>query len=353
MRTLAIDVREALRDHPTGKARWTKCFVKELISRKLPLLLIGQSTLPDSWVQSHVQSLTLPAGMRWHLAAANALLQKKQDILSFSPTSFIVPAITGGRVPTIPLVHDLIAFRGEPHQRRAQIIEHLTLRRALSTAQHICAISEATKNDLLNRYRFLKADSISVIYAGPYAESAPLNTPDDQTILSVGTLCPRKNQLRLIQAFALLPEVLRTQTRLIIAGGRGWGDRDIIHLARITPGVEWKGYVTDKEYEDLFARATVFAYPSLYEGFGLPVLDALQRGIPVLTSRRGSLPEVAGEAAVFIDPEDPDSIAQGLTKLLRDAPLRERLRTEGPLQAQSFSWKRTVDLFLSGIQKFL
>ncbi|ALM09806.1 MAG TPA: hypothetical protein DEB30_03900 [Candidatus Peribacter riflensis] len=350
MRRLAIDVREALSTHPTGKARWTRCFVDELLTRELPLTLLSHQPLPAAWQRPSVQSVVLPAGLRWHFSAAQWLTAHRKDITSFSPTSFIVPFMIGGNVPVIPLVHDLIAFRGEPHQKKAQIIERLTLRRALSAACHVCAISEATRHDLLNRYRFLPEENVSVIFAGPYRASAPLATPDGRTILSIGTLCPRKNQLRLIQAFALLPEALRQRTQLVIAGGRGWSDREIIRSARETPGVTWRGYVSDAEYEELLSHATVFALPSLYEGFGMPVLDALQRGVPVLTSRRGSLSEVAGDAALFADPEDSADLSRGLQTLLTDDSLRARLRTLGPQQANTFSWKRTVDLFLSGVQ---
>lgn len=353
MRTLAIDCREALSEKPTGKARWAHCFLTELFTRNLPVLLLGNRPLPTAWQLPHVQSQVLPSGMRWHLHAARFLASRRSEFTYFSPTSFIVPFLAGGAVPTIPLVHDLIAFRGEPHQRKAQIIERLTLRRALAQACHVCAISEATKHDLLNRYGFLKSENISVIFAGPYSETAPSNVPDGRTVLSVGTLCPRKNQLSLIRAFANLPEAIRERSRLIIAGGRGWHDREIVRLARETPGVEWRGYVTDQDYESLLSSASVFALPSLYEGFGMPVLDALQRGIPVLTSKRGSLPEVAGEAALFVDPEDEAALTQGLKTLLEDDTIRQRLRTAGPLQASQFSWKRTVDLFLSGVQAFL
>lgn len=353
MRTLAIDCREALSDKPTGKARWAHCFLTELFQRNVPVLLLGNRHIPSAWQLPHVESVVLPAGMRWHLYAMRLLSERRNHLTYFSPTSFIVPFLSGGALPTIPLVHDLIAFQGEPHQRKAEIIERLTLRRALSLASHVCAISEATKHDLLNRYGFLKSENISVIFAGPYSETAPPNVPDGRTVLSVGTLCPRKNQIRLIHAFAALPEAIRERSRLVIAGGRGWHDREIVRLARETPGIEWRGYVTDAEYEELLSSATVFALPSLYEGFGMPVLDALQRGIPVLTSRRGSLPEVAGDAAFFADPEDQSSLTQGLKTLLTDDTVRTALREAGPLQAGQFSWKRTVDLFLSGIQRLL
>ncbi|MFH1444188.1 MAG: glycosyltransferase family 1 protein [Candidatus Peregrinibacteria bacterium] len=353
MRTLTIDCREALSATPTGKARWAHCFLEELFTRNLPVLLLSDRALPSSWQLPNVRSHILPAGARWHLRAARLLRSRKNDLTYFSPTSYIVPFLTGGSVPVIPLVHDLIAFRGEPHQRKAQIIERLTLRRALANACHVCAISEATKHDLLNRFAFLKSERISVIFAGPYSETAPQNVPDGRTILSIGTLCPRKNQIGLIRAFAALPESTRNNARLVIAGGRGWRDREIIRLARETPGVEWRGYVTDTEYEALLSTATIFALPSLYEGFGMPVLDALQRGIPVLTSKRGSLPEVAGDAALFADPEDQIALTHSLKTLLEDSAVRMQMTRAGPQQALRFSWKRTVDLFLSGVQAFL
>lgn len=121
--------------------------------------------------------------------------------------------------------------------------------------------------------------------------------------------------------------------------------------ARSTPGVEWIGYGSRAQEEELLSRCTVFALPSLYEGFGLSVLDALHHGIPVLTSERGALKEIAGDAAIFVNPEDVRSIADGLQRLLTDSALRDRLSCEGKAQAQKFSWKRTVDTFLSALDR--
>lgn len=350
MRRIAIDVRAALVPHPTGKGQWVRGFVTELLSHSVPLLLLSDTPISSAWRRPHVESLVRSPGLLWHFSMARALRKRRAEILFFAPTSFIVPFLVGECVRTIPLVHDLIAFRGEPHDRKAQFIERLTLGRALRNAEHICVISEATKRDLLARFPFLKQDAISVLFAGPFMFSPPPNHPDGRTILTVGTLCPRKNQLRLIRAFALLPEEMRARTSLVLAGGRGWHDDEIVQSAAKTPGVEWRGYVSDDDYARLLDTCTVFAFPSLYEGFGMPVLDALQRGIPVLTSRRGSLPEVAGDVAHYVDPEDEKSMAQGLETLLRDEALRSRLRTGGPGQAQKFTWRKTVDLFLSAVQ---
>ncbi|TSC99579.1 MAG: group 1 glycosyl transferase, partial [Candidatus Peregrinibacteria bacterium Greene1014_49] len=176
------------------------------------------------------------------------------------------------------------------------------------------------------------------------------NIPDGKTILCPGTLCPRKNQLRLLKAYAGLPPNLRNQYRLLLIGGRGWKDAEIIALATTTPGAEWRGYVPEEKYRELLSRCSVLAFPSLYEGFGLPVLDALQRGIPVLTTNRGSLPEVAGSCAVTVDPESVESIQNGLKRILSDSDLRQKLRRNGPSQAKKFSWERTAELLLSVLQ---
>ena len=188
-----------------------------------------------------------------------------------------------------------------------------------------------------------------MIFAGPLDEHPAQSSPDGETILCPGTLCPRKNQLRLIQAYAGLPQGTRDQYRLLLVGGRGWQDAEIVRLAQETPGVEWRGYVPEEEYRTLLARCTVLAFPSLYEGFGLPVLDALQRGIPVLTSAGGSLPEVTGGYAVTVEPRSVESIRMGLLHILQDATLQETLRTAGPGQAQQFSWDRTAELLLQAV----
>jgi len=222
----------------------------------------------------------------------------------------------------------------------------MLMKRTLANAKHIFCISKATKSDLLNKFPRVRSDSVSVVYAGPIQKNVKPNNPDDKTILCVGTLCPRKNQLRLIRAYNKLPINLRRKYSLILIGGRGWHDKAIVDLAEKSEGVEWKNHVPDIDYLHLLSTCTVLAFPSLYEGFGLQVLDALQRGIPVLTSDRGSLSEVAGTAAVLKNPEDENEIAEGLTTLLTDINLQDKLRNIGPLQAKKFSWEKTVDSIL-------
>ncbi len=345
-KSLTIDVREACKLQKTGKGQWTYGFVSELLQRNLPLTLLTDTELPPQWARAQSSTVRIPGhGLRWHW---NVLrwLRKHPGVTYVSPVSYIVPAFCPASVRCIPIVHDLIAFMDEPHDRKAKFIERLTLPRAIRKAHHVCTISDSTKRDILQRYRHLKKERVTPVFAGPMHVHPQRYSSDHKTILSIATLCPRKNQLRLIKAFASLPDDLRAAHKLILGGGRGWDDQEIVKAARHTAGVEWLGYIDSTAYECLLHSCHIFALPSLYEGFGMQILDALQRGIPVLTSDRGSLKELADGAALIVDPENISSIADGLEKLLRDEDLRKNLSQKALQRSAIYSWRRTVDLFL-------
>jgi glycosyltransferase involved in cell wall biosynthesis len=162
-------------------------------------------------------------------------------------------------------------------------------------------------------------------------------------VLFVGTLEPRKNVALLIEAFALLRRQIDAQ--LLIVGSRGWLDEPIF-AAHARSGVgdaaRFVGHLDEEDLAVLYSHAGVFVLPSLYEGFGLPVLEAMAAGAPVLTSSVSSLPEVAGDAALLVDPHDPAAIADGLRRLLGDPALADDLRTRGRARAAEFSWERTA-----------
>lgn len=347
---IAIDVREACKPVRDGKGQWTYGFVRELVSRHAhDLVLYTNAPVPADIRADDVEIRTIAAsGLRWHWRTWNDLRHSDVD-LYLSPTSFLVPAFLSRRIPCIPVVHDLIAWRSDtPHNKKAVLMERLTLGRTVRRAKVVACISASTQHDLQQVFPSVRTP-MSVVYAGPFRDNPPASKSDGRTIVCIGTLCPRKNQLRLIQAFASLPASERAAHRLVLAGGRGWHDDDIVRLAHETDGVEWVGRVSDMELENILATAHVFALPSLYEGFGLPVLDAMQRGIPVLTSKEGSLAEVAGDAAMYCDPHSAPSIAEGLQQLLVDDAQRMQCREAGLRQASRFSWKKTVDLFDSMI----
>lgn len=342
---LIIDAREAYTPKKAGKGQWSKGFIDEMHTRDLDLIQLTKSD------QSIANTVSFSGGISWHTSVAKYVQESNPDAY-ISPTSLIVPWLLKQKVRVIPIIHDLIAFQREPHNRKAKLIERLLMRRSVENAAHICTVSQATTEDVIKRYN-CDPSRISPIFAGPMKKKSSEHHPDGKTILCVGTLCPRKNQLRLIKAFASLPEPLRSKHRLVLVGSRGWNDSEIIRHSQSIKGIEWMDYVDDATYQELLSTCTVFAYPSLYEGFGMQVLDALQTGIPVLTSDRGSLKEVAGSAAVVVDPESERSIASGLIAILEHEDIRNKLAIEGPKQAQQFSWKKTVDLFLDALQNAL
>jgi glycosyltransferase involved in cell wall biosynthesis len=160
-------------------------------------------------------------------------------------------------------------------------------------------------------------------------------------VLAVGTLEPRKNLERLISAWSSLDANARAGHVLALVGPVGWDAAPILAAAR-DQGAQLLGRVREEELRALYAGASAFAYPSLYEGFGLPVLEAMAAGAPVLTSNVSSLPEVAGDAALLVDPTDVTAIATGLSRLLSDPALAESLRARGRARAAEFSWERTA-----------
>jgi len=161
-------------------------------------------------------------------------------------------------------------------------------------------------------------------------------------VLAVGTREPRKNLGRLIRAFAELPTELRERFSLAVAGPPGWDDSEAHALASADARVVMLGFVDDADLPSLYAGASVFAFPSLAEGFGLPVLEAMAAGTPVLTSDCSSLPEVAGDAALLVDPAAAGSIGAGLARLLGEPGLRSDLAARGRDRAAAFTWERTA-----------
>lgn len=354
---LALDIREACKAKRTGKGLWTDGFVEALLTRTVPLTLFTDAALPETWTDRirarpdvRVRCLS-QKGLWWHIAVAREVKRDASIDFYVSTVSYLVPFLIARKKNVIPIIHDLIAFRSEPHDRRATIIERLTLGRVVRMAHSICTISNTTRKDLLARYAFLPADRVTPIFAAPHGDAAPPSKRKEHSILCIGTLCPRKNQVRLMQAYQQLPQELRAAHPLILVGSRGWHDEEIVQCATQMAGVTWKKYVSDAEVASLYNDCICLAYPSLYEGFGLPLLEAMRRGIPILTSDRGSMREVAEDAAVLIEPENIDSLKNGLERLLRDATLRSILAAKGLHQSLEYSWDRTVKLFLDALKR--
>jgi glycosyltransferase involved in cell wall biosynthesis len=259
---------------------------------------------------------------------------------------------------TVVTTHDLGYLRyPEAHPLSRRLYLRSSTRWNAWRATRILADSEATRRDIVTYCR-VPAGKIDVAYLGVSPRFAPVEDRarlrstatrygiDGPYLLYVGTIQPRKNLLRLIDAWAAyVASVPSTPVTLVIAGKRGWLTEQIELRAAergIVKRVRFTGYVAADDLPALLSGAVAFLLPSLYEGFGLPVLEAQACGTPVLTSTTSSLPEVAGDAAVLVDPADTAAIREGIARLLEDVELREQLRARGLARVAGWTWERTA-----------
>jgi glycosyltransferase involved in cell wall biosynthesis len=249
-------------------------------------------------------------------------------------------------------VHDL-SFVKTPETAMPGLRAYLNavVPRSVHRADHILADSEATRQDVIDLYR-VSPDRITVLYSGVDAGFQPVTDKtrlqgirqryqigDRPFILSVGTVQPRKNYIRLVEALHHLAD---PDLQLVIAGGKGWLADPLyerINELGIQDRVRMIGFADDADLPALYSAAEVFALPSLYEGFGLPVLEAMACGTPVITSNLSSLPEVAGEAALLVDPYSVDEITDAMRRLRAEQALRGKLVSAGLEQSRRFTWQ--------------
>jgi len=278
----------------------------------------------------------------WHVAAA-ARASRSCDVF-LSTNSYLTAWFT--TVPTAIVVYDLVPFvAGAEAQARAARIERVTIRAALRRAGALLCISEATRSDLVAYFPHASGRARVIPLAANARFAAPVEPArlDKPYVLAAGTLEPRKNLVRLIQAWAALPDAVRNGHLLALVGPMGWDVDATLVAARARPqDVRLLGYVDDDRLAALYAGCAAFAYPSLYEGFGLPVLEAMTAGAPVITSTASSLPEVAGDAALLVDPHDVRALRDALAAVLSDPGRVAALREAGRARAARFSWERTA-----------
>lgn len=268
----------------------------------------------------------------------------------YHATDFVLPPT---RARSLLTVHDL-SFVRVPEAASPPLKAYLdvVVPRSVKRAEHILADSQATKDDLINLYG-TPAEKITVLLSGVDARFKPTQEasvsqkykiPERPYIFSCGTVQPRKNYTRLIQALAALRS-RGNDIGLVIAGGKGWLEDPIyaaIREAKMTDYVHFIGFADDADLPALYSGALLTAVPSLYEGFGIPVLESMACGTPVVTSNLSSLPEVAGDAALTIDPTDLDAIIDALQRLVDDETLRAALIEKGLTRAHEFTWERSA-----------
>ncbi|RME35317.1 MAG: glycosyltransferase family 1 protein [Thermoflexia bacterium] len=285
-----------------------------------------------------------------------------QGVDLFHATEHLLPRLSSVR--TVFTLHDLIfLFYPETHKPLNRWFLTLMMPRFLRAADAVIAVSECTKRDAVRAYG-IPEEKITVIYEGVSPRFRPASPEAIQAvrakyrlperfILYVGTIEPRKNLTALLEAYAAL-QSRNTQhaARLVIVGKKGWLYGGFFRRLRelgLEERVHFTGYVPDGDLPAIYSAADLFVFPSLYEGFGLPVLEAMACGVPVVCSNTSSLPEVAGDAALLADPTDIRALVAAMERALTDEALRASLRARGLERARQFTWeeaaKRTVEVY--------
>ncbi len=236
---------------------------------------------------------------------------------------------------TVSTFHDLFVLTGEYSSPEFRRRFELQARDAAARSDLIITVSEFTGKQV-EHLLGVDPSRIRVVPHGVRRPSTPdTRTPRENIVLHVGAIQKRKNISRLVRAFTAMPE----DWRLVLAGSSGYGAAAIMREIEGNPRITVTGYVSGAELERLYTRASIFAFPSLDEGFGMPVLEAMARGLPVLTSNRSALPEVGGDAALLVDPFNVDAIGAALVRLAEDQDLRGELRTKGYARTHAHSWE--------------
>jgi glycosyltransferase involved in cell wall biosynthesis len=284
-------------------------------------------------------------------------MARKDCIDLFWGTTHRLPRYLPQSIARVVTIHDLV-WKYAPQTMRptSLLVEKKLMPEAMKLADLIIADSQGTADGIaqsfpqyLHKVRVIHLGATKSILATNPASPAPLGINQPYGLF-VGTLEPRKNLIRLIEAYASLPQSHRDQTALVIAGGKGWGGVDLevaIKKNGLERSIKLVGYVNEQQLATLYANARFLAMPSIYEGFGLPVVEAMQHGTPVLVSHTGCLAEITGDAGVLVDPLSVQSIAHGIEQLIRDDDLVSTLKANAILRSQYFTWSRCASQTLS------
>ncbi len=319
-----------------------------------------------------------------HLRVPNRLLNLSFKVFSRPHLDKLLSGVNVFWAPNINLVptskgckkvvtfHDLSFVRYPEFFSLKRRLWHkfINPRKLAQEADRIIAVSESTKQDLVELYK-IKPEKINIVYSGIgkkfKVKSSKLKVQKikkkyrlpDKFILFLGTIEPRKNLIGLIRAYELLRGKTHKLTnsqihKLIIAGTKGWLYEDIFKIARqskYSKDIIFTGFIEDEDKPYLYNLASLFVYPSFYEGFGFPPLEAMACGLPTITSNVSSLPEIVGDAGIMVDPYKPGELALAMEMILSDGELRQRLSEKGIEQAKKFSWKESAKSTLNTLLK--
>ena len=357
---VAIDARKL---HDFGIGTYIRNLLRQLarIDHETEYVLLSQPTDLDVATQlgPNFRSVLEPSpnySLREQIHVPWVLHRERPDV--FHAPHYILPA--GVRCRSVVTIHDCIHLMFPQYlpNKAAYAYARASMWTAVKRSDCILTVSEASKRDILHFFNVLP-EKIVVVY-NAIDEHFWLTPPEDevarvreryqldhQFVLYVGNIKPHKNLVRLIEAFDELRHTGFDELKLLIIGdeiSKLPALRRAVHRHKLHKHVRFLGYVSDSTLRVLYRLAAMFVFPSLYEGFGLPPLEAMASGTPVVTSNQSSLPEVTGDAAVLVDPYDVNSIVEGMRRVLTDSELADDLRRRGPERAREFSWARSVEM---------
>jgi glycosyltransferase involved in cell wall biosynthesis len=356
---VAIDARKL---HDFGIGTYIRNLLRQLarVDRQTEYVLLSRATDLDVAAQlgPNFRAVLEPSpnySLREQVHVPWVLRRERPDV--FHAPHYVLPAAVTCR--SVVTIHDCIHLMFPQYlpNKMAYAYARASMWTAVKRSDRILTVSEASKRDILHFFN-VAPEKIVVVYNAiddhfwltpPDEEVARVRERyqlDHQFILYVGNIKPHKNLVRLIEAFAELRRTGFEELKLLIIGdeiSKLPSLRRAVHGHKLHKHVRFLGYVSDDTLRVLYRLASLFVFPSLYEGFGLPPLEAMASGTPVVTSNQSSMPEVTGDAAVLVDPYDVGSIVEGMRRVLADADLAADLRRRGPERAREFSWARSVE----------
>jgi glycosyltransferase involved in cell wall biosynthesis len=288
-------------------------------------------------------------------SVARALRQHKVDVF-LSPDNFLSLSTS---VPTVLIVHDIAFTHFSENDKwvNRQYYKFFTPR-FLTRANAILAVSEFTKQDILSKFSFVEKNKITVAYNGCRDIFKPLNILTQNTegypfFLFVGAVHPRKNVHRLIEAFDLFKKRTNSDIKLVLCGRFAWQTgavKSAYDATTFKRDIIFKGHVPNNTIADLTASALALTYVSLFEGFGVPLLEAMNCDTPIITSNVSSMPEVVGDAAILVNPESIEAIADAMQAVFENDNLREKLIEHGRIQRAKFDWDKTAEIIYNQLK---
>ncbi len=369
---IAINTRFLMPGPLEGIGRFTLEVVSRLVERHPDwefLFLFDRPFDPKFILGPNVKPIVVPPPARhpvlfylWYEWAVPYVLRKQKVDVFLSPDNY---GSLAAHCSTVVVCHDL-AFRHYPDQvnRLASRFYEYYIPRYYQKARHIVAVSEYTRQDIIKQYG-LAPDKISVACNAADPEFKPLGASEMESVRSnyaegepyffyVGSIHPRKNIARLIRAFDRFKSSSGSIIKLLLAGRMAWKTGEVNSAweeANHQKDIVFLGYVKDEQLPALMGAAVALTYVSLFEGFGVPLLEAMEAEVPVITSNRSSMPEVAGEAALLVDPEKEKDMAAAMQRIWEDENLRQRLVEKGKVQREKYNWERAVEVVERALSK--